>query len=276
MVPEPENFRSSQWRRANRSLWDERVPAHAASAEYDLDGIVAGRDQLRPWELEHVGAVDGLDLIHLQCHIGTDTIGWARRGARTVGLDFSAPALAVAADLAHRCGLEVDWVESDVYDAVAAVDGRVFDVVYTGIGALNWLPDLPAWGRVVRDLLRPGGFLYLFEVHPMWVALGDDGRTLREHAHDAEYQVWDDPDEVGSYAAPDARFENTASWERLHGLADILSAVIDAGLVIELFVEHDVTNAPTPWLERRDDRLFHFPEGAHRFPVTFSLRARRP
>lgn len=264
-----------EWRQTNRQLWDERVPAHAASGEYELGALVAGKDHLRPWELGDVGDVAGSDLIHLQCHIGTDTIGWARRGARVVGLDFSEPALEVAASLADRCGLDIEWVCADVYDAVAAVGPQRFDIVYTGIGAIGWLPDLHRWAEVVRDLLRPGGFLYLYEIHPMWVALGDDGRTLREHAHGAVYQRWYDENQIGSYAAPDTRFVHTASWERLHGLGDVLTAVLDAGLVIELFEEHDVTNAPTPWLERHDDGLYHFPEGAYRFPVTFSLKARR-
>jgi 2-polyprenyl-3-methyl-5-hydroxy-6-metoxy-1,4-benzoquinol methylase len=110
-------------------FWDERVPAHASSDYYDLDGVVRGRDDLRPWEDLEVGAVAGRDLVHLQCHIGTDTIGWSRRGARLVGLDFSAAALRVAADLAARCGLSATWVEADVYDAVRAVGEQRFDVV---------------------------------------------------------------------------------------------------------------------------------------------------
>jgi len=96
------------WRRTNCAMWDERVSAHAASALYDLDRVVAGRDDLRPWEDDELGKIDGLEVIHLQRHIGTDTVALARRGARTVGLDFSQPALTVAAGLAERCGLEID------------------------------------------------------------------------------------------------------------------------------------------------------------------------
>ncbi len=242
---------------------------------YDLDAVAAGQDDLRPWEDAEVGPVAGLDLIHLQCHLGTDTVAWARRGARVVGLDFSAPALTVAADLAHRCSVSVDWLHADVYDAVTAVAGRDFDIVYTGIGALGWLPDLHRWASVVRNLLRPGGMLYLLEIHPMWVALGDDGRTIREDAIGADFQLWD-PDVQGSYAAPEATFDNTATYERLHAISDVLTAVLDAGLRIELFHEFDVTNSPTPWLDRHSDRLWHFPEGSYRFPVLYSLRARLP
>jgi SAM-dependent methyltransferase len=258
----------------NRALWDERVPAHARGAYYDLDGVVGGRDDLRPWEDAELGQLHDLELIHLQCHIGTDTVGLARRRAHTVGLDFSAPALEVAAHLFDRCGLAGQWVCADVYDAVHAVEGRKFDVVYTGIGALCWLPDLHAWARVVAKLLRPGGRLYLTELHPLWMALINDGRTMCQDAIDADVRLWDD--HHGSYAAADVEFRHNASWERLHAISDVLSAVLDAGLHIELFHEFDATPCPTPWLRLEDDRLYHFPPGTLRFPLAFSLRARCP
>jgi hypothetical protein len=109
----------------------------------------------------------------------------------------------------------------------------------------------------------------------MWVALGDDGKSLREDAIGADFQRWDEPGE-GSYAAPDARFEHTANYQRTHAISDVLTAVLDAGLGIELFHEFDVTPAPTPWLERGADGLYRFPVGSHRFPVMYSVRARRP
>jgi SAM-dependent methyltransferase len=266
-----------EWQRTNREKWDERVPSHAASALYGLDGVVAGRDDLRPWEDAELGPLAGTRLIHLQCHLGTDTVALARRGAQTVGLDFSEPALAIAADLGRRCGLEMEWVCADVYDAVDAVKAisdRPFDVVYTGIGALGWLPDLARWAEVVADLLEPGGTLYVTEMHPMWSALQEDGRTMSQPAIDAEFTRWAD-DEQGSYAAPDAVFQHTAGWERLHSIADVLSAVLDAGFRLELYHEHDATPSPTPWLERGDDGLYRFPPGMHRFPLCYSLRARR-
>jgi 2-polyprenyl-3-methyl-5-hydroxy-6-metoxy-1,4-benzoquinol methylase len=260
------------WRTVNRARWDERVPAHAASGLYDLDAVAAGRDKLRPWEDHELGPIDGLDVVHLQCHIGTDTVGLARRGARVVGIDFSSPALAVAAGLASRCGLEMEWVCADVYDASTAVNGRTFDLVYTGIGALGWLPDLARWARVVADLLRPGGVLYVTELHPMWVALVEDGKTICQDAIGAEFTLW--RDEQGSYAAPDAIFEHTASCERLHTISDVLTAVLDAGFKIELFHEFDATPSPTPWLTQGDDKLYRFAEDQYRFPLCYSLRAR--
>jgi SAM-dependent methyltransferase len=263
------------WRATNRAMWDERAAAHAESDYYDLDAVAAGRDDLRPWEDEELGSVAGRDLVHLQCHLGTDTVAWARRGAHVVGLDFSAVALEAARSLSRRANVSVEWIQADVYDAASVLGGRTFDIVYTGVGALSWLPDLTQWAAVVRDLLRPGGVVYVVEVHPMWAALIEDGKTLRGDAIGADFRRWDNPD-VGSYAAPDARFRNTASYERLHSIADVLTPLMAVGMHIELFHEFDVTPAPTRWLERRSDGLYHFPEGSHRFPLVYSLLARHP
>src|SRR5688500_1580201 len=107
----------------------------------------------------------------------------------------------------------------------------------------------------------------------MWVALVEDGRTLGQDAIDADLTPYDVD---GSYADPGARLDHNVMYERLHSTADLLTAVLDAGLAVELYHEQDVTPAPTDWMERGDDGLYRFPEGAHRFPVAYSLRARRP
>ena len=148
-----------EWREANRASWDERVPIHASGEFYDVAGFRSGQERLRPFEISEVGDVTGKELVHLQCHFGIDTLSWARRGARVVGLDFSAPAIGEARRLAAELGLDADFVRSDVYDAPGSLGGRDFDVVYTGLGAINWLPDIRRWAGVAAALVRPGGFL---------------------------------------------------------------------------------------------------------------------
>lgn len=249
------------------------MPLHAASDLYDLAGFVAGRDDLRPFELLELGAVVGLDLLHLQCHLGTDTLSWARHGANVVGVDFAPAAVEVAAQLARDCGLHAEFVCADVYDSPEALGGRAFDIVYTGIGALGWLPDISRWAQVVAKLLRPGGVLYFVEIHPIVVGVVGDGRTLSQDIFEADYVRWDEPG--GTYAAPDATFTNTASFERVHALSDVFSAVLDAGLNIELFHEQSYTNAPWPWTIRGDDGYHRLPKGWPKYPLTYSLRARR-
>ena len=138
------------WRGLNRANWDDRVPVHLASSFYDLAGFRAGADTLRPFEAAEAGPVLGKRLVHLQCHIGLDTLSWARRGAVVSGLDFSAPAITAASSLAAELGLDATFVVSDVYDAAAALGGQRFDIVYTGIGALVWLSGFRRGSRGCR------------------------------------------------------------------------------------------------------------------------------
>lgn len=80
------------WQRgidANRARWDEAGPLHAADEFYDFAGFRAGRDDLHDFEPAWLGDVTGLDLVHLQCHVGADMLSCACHGAREVGLDFT-------------------------------------------------------------------------------------------------------------------------------------------------------------------------------------------
>lgn len=255
----------------NRAWWDERVPLHVASDFYDVEGFKAGANTLRPFELEEVGDVSGRSLVHLQCHFGLDTLSWARLGARVTGLDFSSPAVEAARAVATDTGLDAEFVAASVYDAPAALGGRRFDLVYTGLGALNWLPDLQGWAEVVARLVAPGGFLYLSEFHPISDVFGDEDLTIAHDYFQTDPLLFDDP---GTYADLEAHTDHNRTEEWVHPLGDVVSAVIDAGLAIELLHEHDHTLFPRwPFLEKDGDS-YRFPAGQARLPLMYSLRAR--
>ena len=264
-----------QWRETNRENWDERVPIHVSGEFYDVAGFKAGAERLRPFELEEVGGVSGKDLVHLQCHFGIDTLSWARHGARVTGLDFSGPAVEAAAKLAGEMGIEADFVESDVYDAVNALGGRDFDIVYTGLGALIWLPDIRHWAGIVSELPRPGGFLYVAEFHPFTEVFGDEDLTVEhDYFHSEEPTIWDEP---GTYADLEAETVHNQSFEWKHTISDVVNAVIGAGLTVELLNEHDYTLFPRwPMLEKSGFDTYRLPEGTPDLPLMYSLRARRP
>jgi SAM-dependent methyltransferase len=257
----------------NRRWWDERVPIHVASDFYDVDGFKVGQSALLPVVVEEVGEVAGRSLVHLQCHFGLETLSWARLGAEVTGLDFSAPAVDAARSLAAETGIDAAFVAAYLNDAPDALGGRRFDVVYTGIGALNWLPDLRRWADVVRGLLAPGGFLYLFEFHPIEWVFADEDLTVERDYFDSNALVFDDP---GTYAELEAKTVNDRTEEWQHPLSEVITAVIDAGLVLELVREHDFTVTPRwPLLEERDGVL-RMPAGGPRLPLMYSLLARLP
>jgi len=262
----------TDWHEANRALWDERVPIHVGSDFYDVDGFLAGKSSLRAFETAELGDVEGLELLHPQCHFGLDTLSWARRGARVTGLDFSAPAIEAARDLARRAGLEAEFVQADLYDAVAALGGRSFDVVYTGLGALNWLPDLERWASVVAELLRPEGRLYLVEFHPFTDVFADgDLSVAHPYFHDDPFE-WDEP---GTYADPQALTVHNRSVEWTHGLGKVVSALAGAGLRADFLHEHDYTLfARWPFLEAKEDGTYVLPPSVPSLPLMYSLLAR--
>ncbi|WP_088283036.1 bifunctional 2-polyprenyl-6-hydroxyphenol methylase/3-demethylubiquinol 3-O-methyltransferase UbiG [Kineosporia sp. A_224] len=264
----------------NRASWDERVPAHAESPDYALvrfsddpaflSGVVR-------FDLPRLGDVAGLDVVHLQCHIGTDTVSLARLGARATGLDFSAAAVEQARGFAAALGLDVPFVEADVHDAVQALGGSRFDLVYTGIGALCWLPDIDRWAGVVAGLLRPGGRLFLREGHPMLWSIDEtrpDGLLVVEHPYFErdEPVVWDDG---GTYVQTDRTFTRNVTHEWNHGLGEIVTALHRHGLALTMLVEHD--SAPWDTVPGRtvadDLGEFRLTDRRWRLPMTYTLQA---
>ncbi|MEV0913691.1 methyltransferase domain-containing protein [Streptomyces sp. NPDC049967] len=269
----------ADWRDANRAMWDERVPIHYGSDFYDLDSFRAGKDALRAFELAEVGDVTGRSLLHLQCHIGLDTLSWARHGAaQVVGLDFSEPAVETARSLAQEIGLPPDraaFVAADVYDAAEAVPDSSYDIVYTGIGALNWLPDIDRWAETAASLVAPGGFLYLAEFHPLTDCLDD--ATGERIVHDYfSRDAWVD-ETPGTYADFDAPTVHNRSVEWQHPVGSVVSALAAAGLRIEFLHEHDTSLfARFPVLERHPDGGYRFPAERPRIPLMYSIKATRP
>ena len=264
----------AEWRELNHAWWEERAPRHAADGFYDLEsGAGLG---VRDFEWELIGDVSGLDVVHPQCHLGTDTLSFARRGARTVGLDFSARAIEEAERFAAAQGLteSTDWVVSDVYDAVAAVDGRTFDIVYTGFGALCWLPDLERWADVMDALCRRGGTLHLHEFHPVQDVFADDDLSVERDYFEPGGVVYDAP---GSYASARSDTEANLVVDHIHPIGEVLSAVLDRGFVIRSYREYDFTLfARWPWLDVDDEGVHRMPAGRPRIPLMYTLVADKP
>ncbi|AZK95515.1 MULTISPECIES: class I SAM-dependent methyltransferase [Streptomyces] len=266
------------WRETNKSNWDERVPIHMTGDFYEIDAFLAGKDPLRDFEVAEVGDVSGRSLLHLQCHIGLDTLGWARHGAsRVVGLDFSEPAVESARALAAKIGLGPEraaFVAADVYDAAAAVPEGPYDIVYTGVGALSWLPDIKRWAETAASFVAPGGFLYLAEFHPITDVLDDETGSRIVHDYFAR-EPWQE-DEPGTYADRSAETVHNRTVEWQHPIGEVVSALCATGLRLEFLHEHDVSLFERfDSLEKRDGYL-RFPAGQPRVPLMYSLKASRP
>ena len=242
---------SDDWLRLNRAWWDERAPVHAASGFYDVPGFLAGKDSLRAFEPGEVGDVRGKRLLHLMCHIGLDT----------------------AASLAEQAGIgSARFVAAEIGEASRALAGETFDIVYTGTGVTQWIPDIGSWARTVAALVAPGGLFYIADYHPFpdcFDIVDGEVRCLRHGYLDPGPWV---ERTGGSYTGPAQTAANTfIKWN--HHIGSVVNALAAAGLRIEFLHEYDFTDAPWDGLERGEDGLWRIPADRFQIPLMFSLRA---
>ncbi len=265
----------------NKAYWDERAPAHAESRDYAVQELISDPDRLSDvvrFDLPRLGDISGMRGVHLQCHIGTDTLSLHRLGATMTGLDFSTASIAVARQLAADAGADITFVEADLYSAADVLTKNSFDFVFTGIGALCWLPDIERWAATVAALLRPGGRLFLREGHPMLWAV-DENRTDAlvvgyPYFEQSEPDEFDNP---GTYVETDAQFSHTVSRGWNHGLGQIVSAVLAAGLELTMLVEHDsVPWEALPGRMRGNEGEWRLVDHPERLPLSYTLQAIRP
>jgi SAM-dependent methyltransferase len=268
----------SDYVQVNRANWNSRVRHHLEG--YNLESFRSDPNYISEvvrFDIPRLGSVEGLDVVHLQCHIGTDTLSLARLGARSVtGLDFSAPALAAAEALAHECGADIDYVESELYDAVDVLGAQRFDLVYTGVGALCWLPDIARWADVVARLLRPRGRLFIREGHPVLGSLSDerpDGLLVIEYPYfESEGVIFHDERTYVPHQEPLASPDSVGFN---HGVGELITAVMHAGMTLTSFEEH----RSVPW-NPLGDMMHDNGEGEYilrdspgRLALTYTLQA---
>jgi SAM-dependent methyltransferase len=273
----------SDYLELNRASWDQRAPVHADSPTYRVDRFASDPDFLSDvvrFDLPRLGDVGGLTGVHLQCHIGTDTLSLARLGAHMTGLDFSGESLRAARELVERCGANVSFVEGDVYDAPRLLGEGRFDLVFTGIGALCWLPSIARWADVVDRLLASGGRLFMREGHPVLWALDyerDDDLLVLDYPY---VERVDPLVETSSetYVETDRVLAQMTTHEWNHGLGEIVTSLLDRGLVVTELVEHD----SVPWeaLPGQMDNVgggeFRLRDRPWRLPHSYTLQARKP
>jgi SAM-dependent methyltransferase len=279
----------------NAANWDSRAPLHARA--YGLQKYLDDPDVLSEvvrFDRPRLGDIAGLDTVHLQCHIGTDTLSLHRLGARMTGVDLSEVSVEHARQLAAQVGADITYVQSDVYAAPAALDHRTYDLVYTGIGAICWLPDIARWACTVAELLRPGGRLFIRDSHPVlnaslammvadehpdraqqsWISGPGDVTIALELPYWEQRAPLEWTDEVTYAGSETVGSPRSVEWN--HGIGEIVTAVLDAGLRLTSLVEHDsVPFEAFPGVMRFDPETgeYRLTERPDRLPATFTLTA---
>lgn len=254
---------------ANKEVWNQRTTVHKTSDFYNLAGFKNGESALTPIETQEVGDVKGKTMLHLQCHFGMDSLSWARKGATVTGIDFSEKAIEEAQALNKELGLNAEFICCNVYDLEQHLDQQ-FDIVFTSYGVIGWLPDLDKWARLIVRYLKPGGYFYIAEFHPVVWMFDDDFTRIQYYYDNREVIV---TEQQGTYTNRDADIKGKEySWN--HSISEVLNALINAGLQITVFNEYNYSPYPCfRNIVEFEPGKWHFKGMEGKIPVVYTLKA---
>jgi 2-polyprenyl-3-methyl-5-hydroxy-6-metoxy-1,4-benzoquinol methylase len=258
--------------RINRRRWNELAAKHGDDPVYRVDEMIGGRETLGPVESDLLGDIAGLRVLHMQCHIGLDSVSLARRGARVTAIDFSSTAVERARDIAGRCGVDVDFRVADCQIGLPELNEQ-FDVVFASHGVLHWISDVGAWMATAVRALRPAGRLVLVDFHSIYLMLGSiDPLQLAYPYSRGEPVLADLPTDYTDGAPVSAR----SAVYFMRSPIEVAAAALEAGLNIVALAEIYRHHHPgKPFLTCLADDEYALRVGKHELPISYSLVASR-
>ncbi|BAO55679.1 class I SAM-dependent methyltransferase [Nonlabens marinus] len=222
----------------NKDSWNRKTQVHYESDFYDKFAFAKAKNSLNSYEQEALGDVTGKSLLHLQCHFGQDSLSWANKGAVVTGVDISDTSIELARKLSADLEIPAQFICCNVLDTAQFLK-RPFDIIYTSYGSIGWLPDLMPWAQMISKLLKPGGTFYMVEFHPIaWMFDYNKETPAMSYAYHKKEAIYEEYE--GTYADPTASIQ-VAEYGWNHSLSEIIQSLIDAGLSIHKFAEHDAS-----------------------------------
>ena len=263
-------------RALNRSHWEKVSKSHVNDDFYSTQRVLKGGLSLPRVEREELGDIRTLQGVHLQCGIGIDTVSLQRLGASMTGIDFARSAIASARSIATRCSSPCSFIVADVLEQ-NQLPSRMYDFVYSSHGVLRWIPNLRKWAHNAVALIRPGGFLYLFEIHPLVYRLTsvvDTGVHLTGDYFCERPQVKKvSGTHTGSFNGTKTDTVVHANWT----VGTIITSIASAGLKVEFLHKHDCCSYSRKGLiSRRGDILWRLAADSSPIPLAFSIKAWKP
>ncbi|MFO8062355.1 MAG: class I SAM-dependent methyltransferase [bacterium] len=257
--------------RNNREMWDEMAEIHRNSYD-EIKTVLSGKSIIKENEKNELGDIRDKALLHIQCHIGTDSISLAYEGAHVTGTDFSEKSIDIARELAVKTNSNSKFIVSDNSELTEVIDST-FDIVYLSRGVLCWNSDLYGLFRDLGSLLKPGGFVYVRDTHPVLMTIDEEDASVRismDYFHNENPVKWDDN---ADYSAEDRKL-SYPSYEWIWSVSDIINAASTACLRVEFFNEFDHTfYKTTQFMKQNKDGYWHIPGFKKKIPLMFSMKA---
>lgn len=253
----------------NKDTWNAKVAVHANSEFYDLDNFKKGKTSLNKYELNALGKLSGKSLLHLQCHFGQDTLSLARMGANCTGVDISDEGIKLAKQLNTELNQNANFVCCNVLDTSEFISEK-FDIVFASYGTIGWLPDLKPWAKMISEKLKPDGFFYIVEFHPIaWMFDYTVSPPIMKYGYQQKEAIYEEYE--GTYADVNSKIVSKEfGWN--HSLGEVITSLSDVGLHIEFLKEHDASPYNIfPGLVENEEGLYELTKKM--YPLIFEVKA---
>jgi 2-polyprenyl-3-methyl-5-hydroxy-6-metoxy-1,4-benzoquinol methylase len=280
-----------QYHEENRLSWNAATIAHNSHKGDQAQFFRADGNKLHNEEKELLGEITGSTIVHLQCNSGQDTLSLAQMGAIVTGIDISDTAIEFARQLSADSGVAATFVRMDVYDWLkqAGETGQQFDIAFCSYGAICWLSDLSTWAKGIAAILKPGGRFVTVDYHPVMNLFDEHLQRKFSYFAAGTPLTWEEG--VGDYVAltgrglPGSEFiegiQNFKNPHKVHefqwGIAEIVTALLEAGLTLNTLKEYPYTNGFRPFDEMYEsERRWYLPKGMPDLPLMYAIAARKP
>lgn len=253
----------------NRNTWNQKVKVHAKSDFYDIAEFKKGKSSLNKYEIKALGNVSGKNMLHLQCHFGQDTLSFERMGAKCTGVDISDEGIKLARKLNIELNLNANFVCCNVLETSKHVSEK-FDIVFTSYGTIGWLPDLKPWAQIISERLKPSGFFYIVEFHPIcWMFDYTLSPPIMKYGYRQNEAIYEEYQ--GTYADKNSKMlSKEYGWN--HSLGEVITSLSEAGLQIDYLREHDASPYDIfPGLVKNDEGMFELSNKI--YPLIFEVKA---
>lgn len=276
----------------NRLSWNEATKSHNSHKGNQAKFFLNGGNTLFPEEIELLGDIHGLSVVHLQCNAGQDTLSLSKLGAVVTGVDISDEAISFAQKLSQETGIAATFCRADIFDWLAetAKQNEQFDIVFSSYGAICWISDISLWAKRIAPILKHGGRLVLMEFHPVAMIFDGDWSHKFPYFRAGKPLTWEEG--VSDYVAASSEgltpsdyetgIENFQNPYRSHefqwGIGEIVTALLQAGLSLEVLQEYPYFNGCKLFerMQEAPGKRWLPPDDVPNLPLMYSIVARKP
>ena len=247
-------MKTDNYSEKNREAWNEAAIVHRKNRKVDYTVLFKNKNysmlDTTLLSLLNKISLSGGTVAQLCCNDGRELLSIVNTtGATGVGFDISDEFIAEASAIAKSANLNCRFVKANIYDLDTEYD-NTFNLILFTAGALTWFHDLGRLFELVGRMLKPEGYLVIYEIHPFTNLLAWKDEPVYEATNHYKivYKYFrDNPwvDNNGADYIGKTTYKSKTFTSFAHKLSDIITAICSNEITIKEFTEysHDISAA---------------------------------